>query len=672
MRKELIKKPICNFFDGDDFDQSGKFLVCELVARDRNRRGFTHTRLKNELRVPLLSTNVVDLTEEKPDETEAPNEALDANGQVSMETGETNNGEEGDTEVGKRPASAGAGASPEKEKIRPNPSLPDGVTRVPNPGAGKAIAQGIAKSGGGDHSHRAVRAAAVSHLNRHKTKYFAFWDGKDCADNDMPDKSMAGFEQYLKQVGAVHQWAGNLEITAVPQQWIGLSLSSIRLGRFISLMLPDLIVKFFFIMLSSVTKCWRCPRKLGLLCILRPCQAKARAGEKPNGGVGGIGPVSWGLHRSVQSCLVSWGPHCGSKPKSQSSVTWRQNSKDATPKSKLMGSAVMKRTLGKTKDQRSHSGAASSSSFRHITQAEMQASQKNGQEINPYLVGKRKPKDTWTCKLCFMQFHAGTGKLTLAQQRSNHIANRHPNEREKCGTIRAYLEPVLASHHIPSKQRGWVCPFCDMALPSLPKTVKEASVRLHYKIHHPRRKIEAGKLAAHRWKLAMKDPNKVIIYRDCKNRLGDALRRRAAERLILKVKGHHVVPVQVNWKTWPRASKAGRTGDALVTCKRCRCIDGGAGSDGSSARGFAAVHGPIRLLLGIELKRITGRIFAMHGWDISICEAQKWFDKALKSQKVLGWERDLTMEGIRTQPRPSLVPGKLLQCTISQGCLGHS
>ena len=155
-------------YDGESFDQAGKFLVCELVARDR--RGFQHTRLKNELRVPLRPATVVDLTEDKPDESEQI-------GDTHMEDDDENKGERG-TEATKRPAVAGVGTSPEKKKVRPNPAMPDGVSRVPNPGAGnclfEAIAQGIAKSGGGEHSHRAVRAAAVSHLTRQKTKYFPF------------------------------------------------------------------------------------------------------------------------------------------------------------------------------------------------------------------------------------------------------------------------------------------------------------------------------------------------------------------------------------------------------------------------------------------------------------------------------------------------------------------
>ena len=150
-----------------------------------------------------------------------------------------------------------------------------------------------------------------------------------------------------------------------------------------------------------------------------------------------------------------------------------------------------------------------------------------------------------------MQFHTGPGKLTLAAQRSNQVANRHPNDREKCATICEYMEPVQASDRILLNQRDWVCFFCDKALPALVKAVKEASAKLHYRTYHPRRKIEAARLTALRWKLAKEDPSKVIIYRKCQKRLGEALRRRAAEcPVVPKANRHHAVPAKVNWETW--------------------------------------------------------------------------------------------------------------------------
>ena len=160
-----------------------------------------------------------------------------------------------------------------------------------------------------------------------------------------------------------------------------------------------------------------------------------------------------------------------------------------------------------------------------------------------FLVGKRAPKQTWTCQLCHMVFHADDGKLTLAAKRSNHIANRHPGERGKVGTIREYIQVVEASEAIPLAERDWICPFCPCALPTLSKTVKEASVKHHYKTYHPRRKVAAERVTRIRWKLAKDDPDKVVNYRSGKLNVSKALRKRAMDRLNPKVNKHAVVRV---------------------------------------------------------------------------------------------------------------------------------
>ena len=46
------------------------------------------------------------------------------------------------------------------------------------------------------------------------------------------------------------------------------------------------------------------------------------------------------------------------------------------------------------------------------------------------------------------------------------------------------------------------------------------------------------------------------------------------------------------------------------------------------------------------------KINLSEAWEIWVCEAQKWFDKALKSKNIKGWERDLTSEGIEPNPGP--------------------
>ena len=291
---------------------------------------------------------------------------------------------------------------------------------------------------------------------------------------------------------------------------------------------------------------------------------------------------------------------------------------------------------------------------------------------NPLLVGMRKPKETWTCNLCQMVFQVTPGKSTLAKQRWNHIASRHPNDGARVGTIREYIAPVEASEHIPLTERAWVCPFCDKALPALSKTVKEVSVKHHYKKHHPRRKIVASKLTALRWKLAKKDPNKVINYRDCKKRLGDALRGHAAARRKTQMNSHHLVPVAVNWDTWPRSPRAAyRTGDVLLTCTYCRSI--GRGSGGSRFRtvkcpGTRDKPWPSQRVMWNTISK-DNRQALCNAWAISLCEAQEWFSTNLQTKQVQGWERDLCAEGIEPNPGPSASHFDLF-CLNTQGASG--
>ena len=152
-----------------------------------------------------------------------------------------------------------------------------------------------------------------------------------------------------------------------------------------------------------------------------------------------------------------------------------------------------------------------------------------------------------------------------------YIYSRRPHEKELVSKMREYSEPVEASADIPLGQRDWCCPFCPKALPSLAKALKEKSVKHHYRTYHPRRKITAGRLNAIRWKLAKKDPSKVVNYLQGKRSLSKKLKQRAIDRKDFKNKGHDIVSVRVNWTNWPRHKKyAYRKGDSLYTCRNCR------------------------------------------------------------------------------------------------------
>ena len=84
----------------------------------------------------------------------------------------------GDESKSKRPAEQGV--SPQKKKLKIQ-KLPEGVERLPNEGGGNclylAVAQSLEQATGTLHSHRSVRAAASTHLQKHFDKYILFWDG---------------------------------------------------------------------------------------------------------------------------------------------------------------------------------------------------------------------------------------------------------------------------------------------------------------------------------------------------------------------------------------------------------------------------------------------------------------------------------------------------------------
>ena len=152
----------------------------------------------------------------------------------------------------------------------------------------------------------------------------------------------------------------------------------------------------------------------------------------------------------------------------------------------------------------------------------------------------------------------------------NHIARRHAHERQKVAKMREFSEPIKASDQLPADQRDWCCPFCPKALPFLSKHLKGKSVRHHYKTQHPKRKIEAGRLTKIRWKMAKKDPSKVLNYREGKRSLSRKLKQRALDRYDFKQRGHDICVVPVDWSSWPRSPKSAyRKGDTLFTCVKC-------------------------------------------------------------------------------------------------------
>lgn len=124
-----------------------------------------------------------------------------------------------DAEKGKRMHSEGVRESPAKKRPRPQP-LPEGVTKINNPGGGDCLFHSVSQSlqfvDNKNCNHRQVRAAAVAHLRRHASKYSHFWDLRHPDESLVKIKDLqADFLEYLALLEKVGSWAGNLELAAL-------------------------------------------------------------------------------------------------------------------------------------------------------------------------------------------------------------------------------------------------------------------------------------------------------------------------------------------------------------------------------------------------------------------------------------------------------------------------
>ena len=111
--------------------------------------------------------------------------------------------------------------------------------------------------------------------------------------------------------------------------------------------------------------------------------------------------------------------------------------------------------------------------------------------------GPKNPKDPsgnteelrWVCRLCSMEVLA-TNRKMLNWRRLNHFRTRHPHHTKTDSDkyIKFRLEPIIATHEIPTDAGDWECPFCRKGLPSC-SSVRQRQIsiriRLHWKTDHP-------------------------------------------------------------------------------------------------------------------------------------------------------------------------------------------
>ena len=193
-------------YEGSSFEDEGKFLVVERYRGSAQRQGQV-TRLRNETRVSLRQRQTAKDGQQPPPDQSPPSPPNAA----GSPKGRSNEEKDSNTDDGKRQAEGKTGTTPQRKRMRPAP-LPEGVRRIPNEGQGNcfflAVAHGIKRAGGGEHHHRAIRAAALTHLRKHIAKYFLFWDGRGTNGTEVQDQTLDGFKAYIEEVSKIGTWGG--------------------------------------------------------------------------------------------------------------------------------------------------------------------------------------------------------------------------------------------------------------------------------------------------------------------------------------------------------------------------------------------------------------------------------------------------------------------------------
>ena len=690
------------FFEGEAGDSSGKFLVCEIVTRDR--RNATNTKLQSETRVSLKPTKVFDLTKEDSDEAMEPEENVPGT-QLDGEEDKKDEDMKQEGEAEKRAATPGV--SPQKKKVkRTLPALPPGVTKIPNAGQGnclfEAIAQGVERVGGGTFHHRAVRAAAVAHLQKHKEKYLPFWDQRNTEDEMVADGTLAGFESYIQQVSEVNQYAGNLEITALASTMdrpITVVQAEGPVHTFNSSGASRGIYLFYG---SSHYELLECTAEAKFALHTKALPAKTSGGRESSNRGGGKAPSlgghtaagrSLGGHtavtRSSQRVVQTQKKALGSRASGQAAgsiggltrrsfVTSKGQKKQHSPATKAMtakdsigalkvGSlpaaqpsvgGLTRKTLVLKPSKQGHKSLASGS-FCGDRDSATKSSRSKGLSAVPSkqlvksfsdgiaLKGNRRdPKDIWTCphEGCGVTFRKGEKQRSLTSLRAAHLAKFHPDiPRSKNDHMREYAPPVLASASIPESERDWSCPWCPAGLPFLPKSDKTKAVTHHYATKHPKRDTSAGKSNSVRAALARKGSAKASKYLQGKKTLGDKLRKRASERRNWNSCGHQLVEVPINWSHWPRArAKAASTrkGDTLLTCQTCRMVSKAAGKFFQCKQRLGSASSAQASLWERLAQAPDIRLALSQAWGCTVEEATAW-----TSSGSAAWRKSADLKG---------------------------
>ena len=446
-------------YEGNSFEDEGKFLVVERYRSPAVRQGQV-TRLRNETKVSLRHP----VAEEVQPHQAAQPPPSSPNGTGSPKGRSV---EEKDTilEDGKRQAEGKTGTTPQRKRMRAAP-LPEGVQRIPNEGQGNclflAVAHGIKRAGGGEHHHRAIRAAALTHLRKHMAKYFLFWDGRDTNGTEMKEQTLEGFKAYVEEVSKNGAWGGNLEVAALAAT-LDRPITVLHEQGQVYSYNPEGAKKDVFLYYTTH------PGHYEALDVQAEAALRLRTKASPGktaGGKRGGGRTNERVERKGAR---------QNSPEIDSGTDEAVSSLGGHTRASVLG--------GQTRNSRcgtEEGGGIAETMPRTGLQTEVGSIEDvEDTAETEFRVGPRVDAFTWYCHICESALRADT-TAKLSRIRNNHISGYHLHH--KRSEFHPIKQGISLIECVPGKLQvgGWMCFGCQKILPpGLPKQVRRASLQAH-------------------------------------------------------------------------------------------------------------------------------------------------------------------------------------------------
>ena len=539
-----------------------------------------------------------------------------------------------------------------------------------------------------------LRAAAVTHMRRHKDTYLPFFaKDKDTAPNEPPPDVAKEFDNWLDDMSKPHTWINGLVLLALASK-TGLPIVTWRKkgdSWFRATLAPKFKDGFaqgktdavpVILLLSDDHYRWLAPSAMkgndiptnwlreSALPPLNELQGSGRTKSAVSSDLNSEKTPSVHTLRVVKERFA---------PSVQASVRCKQKQSQpqtpfcATPSVhslKQVKAARCRSALKSLEPSQSQTAASLGDSLEGSTEGVSQV------DDNQNFVGiqnKRTPADRWTCPYCSRVFHKHEQRTPLNQRRRDHLNKVHPKEKgSKFDHMREYTPLVMATKNLHPSAVVWECPFCECCLPALPKWEHDKSVAHHYKVHHPRRDTSRKAILAARAKLLKtkrKTKQKAERSLQCRHR---NLKRAAATRDMCP-DGHELAHLEVNSLDWPTVrSKNGATFCSFFTCTKCRGVRR-SGHFKTKCPGLRAQPHAAQRALWKRLKKDQTTALAS-AWGLTLKDANAWYSpcpapsaitlakKVSKHSVNQTWQRNLVEEGIEPNPGPSHWSALSLNC----------